>query len=88
MCSSPTTRARFGLDKATGGDVVADRAGRRSLTGPALQGDYVVVGDYKGYVHWLQTPMAMAALARVAATPCCPAGRRRRGAAGAERWAS
>ena len=26
---------------------------RRRLTGPALQGDYVVVADYDGYIHWL-----------------------------------
>jgi outer membrane protein assembly factor BamB len=26
---------------------------RRSLTGPALSGDAVVVGDFEGYVHWL-----------------------------------
>ncbi len=46
---------------------------RRSLTGPALHGDYVVVGDYKGYVHWLQaSDGAMAARARVAVTPCWP----------------
>ena len=38
---------------------------RRSLTGPALHGDYVVVGDYKGYVHWLQaSDGAMAARAK------------------------
>jgi len=38
---------------------------RRSLTGPALQGDYVVVGDYKGYLHWLQaSDGAMAARAK------------------------
>ena len=24
----------------------------RDITGPALQGDSVVVGDYKGYLHW------------------------------------
>ena len=27
----------------------------RWLTGPAVQGSYVVVGDMEGYVHWLQT---------------------------------
>jgi outer membrane protein assembly factor BamB len=26
----------------------------RWLTAPAVQGDYVVVGDIEGYVHWLQ----------------------------------
>ena len=24
------------------------------MTGPVIQGDYVVVGDYKGYLHWLR----------------------------------
>jgi outer membrane protein assembly factor BamB len=27
----------------------------RWVTGPAVQGNYVVVGDMEGYVHWLQT---------------------------------
>ncbi len=27
---------------------------RRSLTGPAVQGDYAVVGDFDGYLHWLR----------------------------------
>jgi outer membrane protein assembly factor BamB len=26
---------------------------RRNLSGVAIQGDYAVVGDYDGYVHWL-----------------------------------
>ena len=46
----------FGLDKASG-SAMWSQAGlaRRSLTGPAIHGDYVVVGDYKGYLHWLRT---------------------------------
>jgi outer membrane protein assembly factor BamB len=46
----------FGLDKA-GGTAMWSQNGlaRRSLTGPVVQGDYVVVGDYKGYLHWLRT---------------------------------
>ncbi len=28
---------------------------RRSLTGPALTGDTLVVGDFDGYLHWLDT---------------------------------
>ena len=28
---------------------------RRSLTGPALAGDRLVVGDFDGYLHWLDT---------------------------------
>jgi outer membrane protein assembly factor BamB len=26
---------------------------RRNLSGVAIQGDYAVVGDFDGYVHWL-----------------------------------
>lgn len=26
---------------------------RRSISGPAVVGDYVVVGDFEGYLHWL-----------------------------------
>ena len=46
----------FGLDK-TSGTAMWSQTGlaRRSLTGPVVQGDYVVVGDYKGYLHWLRT---------------------------------
>jgi len=32
-----------------------DSLKHRWLTGPAVQGNYVVVGDLEGYVHWLQT---------------------------------
>jgi outer membrane protein assembly factor BamB len=46
----------FGLDKSSGSAMWSQTAlARRSLTGPAVQGDYVVVGDYKGYLHWLRT---------------------------------
>jgi len=56
----------FGLDKASGAAMWSQTAlARRSLTGPALHGDYVVVGDYKGYLHWLQaSDGAMAARAK------------------------
>ena len=27
---------------------------RRSLTAPTVQGDYAVVGDFDGYLHWLR----------------------------------
>ncbi|RDZ28471.1 outer membrane protein assembly factor BamB [Lysobacter silvisoli] len=45
----------FGLDKA-GGSAMWQQAGlqRRNLTGAAVQGDYAVVGDFDGYVHWLK----------------------------------
>lgn len=32
-----------------------DKLKYRWLTGPAVQGDYLVVGDIEGYVHWLQS---------------------------------
>ena len=45
----------FGLDKA-GGSALWQQPGlvRRQLTAPAVQGDYAVVGDYDGYLHWLK----------------------------------
>lgn len=45
----------FGLDKA-GGSALWQQPGlvRRNLTAPAVQGDYAVVGDYDGYLHWLK----------------------------------
>ncbi len=45
----------WGLDKASGSAMWSQAAlARRSLTGAAIQGDYAVVGDYKGYLHWLR----------------------------------
>ncbi|MCC4588072.1 outer membrane protein assembly factor BamB [Xanthomonas sp. NCPPB 1067] len=45
----------WGLDKASGAAMWSQAAlARRSLTGVAIQGDYAVVGDYKGYLHWLK----------------------------------
>jgi outer membrane protein assembly factor BamB len=29
------------------------RLERRQVTGPAVAGDYVVVGDFEGYLHWI-----------------------------------
>ncbi len=31
-----------------------DKLSWRWLSGPAIQGDYVLVGDLKGYLHWMQ----------------------------------
>lgn len=43
------------LDKNSGAALWSQPVlARRSLTGPVVQGDYVVVGDYDGYLHWLQ----------------------------------
>ncbi|WP_185826592.1 outer membrane protein assembly factor BamB [Xanthomonas sp. SI] len=45
----------WALDKASGSATWSQPAlARRSLTGVAIQGDYAVVGDYKGYLHWLK----------------------------------
>lgn len=45
----------FGLDK-TGGTAMWQQDGlaRRNVTGAAVQGDFAVVGDFDGYVHWLR----------------------------------
>jgi outer membrane protein assembly factor BamB len=32
-----------------------DRLTNRGLTRPAFYGDYVVVGDKEGYMHWIDT---------------------------------
>lgn len=45
----------WGIDKASGGGMWQQGAlARRGLTSAAVQGDYVVVGDYDGYLHWLK----------------------------------
>ena len=46
--------AVFGLDKASGG-ALWQQPGliRRSTTSPAIHGEYAVVGDFDGYLHWL-----------------------------------
>lgn len=45
----------FGIDKASGGGMWQQGAlARRDLTSAAVQGDYAVVGDYDGYLHWLK----------------------------------
>jgi len=46
----------WAFDKSSGAEMWKnDKLKYRWLTGPAVQGDYVVVGDIEGYVHWLQT---------------------------------
>lgn len=45
----------WALDKNSGSALWSQPAlARRSLTAPAVQGDYAVVGDYDGYLHWLK----------------------------------
>jgi outer membrane protein assembly factor BamB len=45
----------WSLDKSSGGALWSNpNLARRSLTAPTVQGDYAVVADYDGYVHWLR----------------------------------
>ena len=45
----------WALDKNSGGSLWSNTTlARRSLTAPTVQGDYAVVGDLDGYVHWLR----------------------------------
>ena len=45
----------WAFDKTGGADMWKNDALKyRWITGPAVQGDYVVVGDMEGYVHWLK----------------------------------
>jgi outer membrane protein assembly factor BamB len=45
----------WALDKASGEALWSQPAlARRNLTGVAVQGDYAVVADFDGYVHWLR----------------------------------
>lgn len=45
----------YGLDKA-GGSALWQQPGlaRRTVTAPAIHGDYALVADYDGYLHWLK----------------------------------
>lgn len=45
----------WALDKA-GGSAIWQQAGlaRRTLSGAAVQGEFAVVGDFDGYLHWLR----------------------------------
>ena len=49
---SSTTR----MPSATTGSALWQQAAlaRRNVTGPAIQGDYAVVGDFEGVLHWLR----------------------------------
>jgi len=45
----------WAFDRSGGADMWKnDKLKYRWLTGPAVQGNYVVVADAYGYVHWLQ----------------------------------
>lgn len=46
----------WALDRSTGNALwKQDALARRMLTTPAVQGDYIVVGDLEGYVHWIRS---------------------------------
>lgn len=57
----------YALDKAGGASLWQQPAlARRNLNSPVVQGDYAVVGDYDGYLHWLRLEDGeLAARARV-----------------------
>ncbi len=61
----------WAFDKNGGADMWKNDALKyRWLSGPAVQGNYVVVGDLEGYVHWLQTgDGALAARERLSKKP-------------------
>lgn len=45
----------WALDRATGNSLwKQDKLARRQLTTPVVQGDYGVVGDLAGYLHWFK----------------------------------
>lgn len=45
----------WGLDRNTGGSLwQQDGLSYRKVTAPAVQGDFAVVGDFEGNLHWLQ----------------------------------
>lgn len=45
----------WGLDRNSGGSLwQQDNLSYRKVTAPAVQGDYAVVGDFEGNLHWLQ----------------------------------
>ncbi|WP_407067661.1 outer membrane protein assembly factor BamB [Marilutibacter alkalisoli] len=52
---SDATGNVHGLDKGTGSAMWSQPAlALRKLTAPAVQGDYAVVGDFEGYLHWMK----------------------------------
>ncbi len=59
------------MDKASGGGLWQQSAlARRNLSGVAIQGDYAVVGDMDGYLHWLKlADGAFAARVRMSKDP-------------------
>lgn len=61
----------YGLDKTSGSAIWKNESLKnRRLYSPAIQGDYVAVGDIEGYVHWLSlSDGALAARSRIGKAP-------------------
>jgi len=61
----------WALDKYSGSPMWSNKTLlRRSLTAPTVHGDYAVVGDYNGYLHWLRLDNGeQAARARIGGKP-------------------
>jgi outer membrane protein assembly factor BamB len=61
----------WALDKASGSPYwQQDKLARRDLGSAAVHGDYVVVGDFDGYLHWLRLDTGeFAARSRVGRSP-------------------
>lgn len=61
----------YGLDRASGSALWSQPSlARRNLTGAAVQGDYAVVGDFDGYIHWMKLDTGeFAARARAGGKP-------------------
>jgi outer membrane protein assembly factor BamB len=61
----------YGLDKNGGSALWSQPSlARRNLTGAAVQGDYAVVGDFDGYIHWMKLDTGeFAARARAGGKP-------------------
>ena len=70
LVSSPAGSVYL-LDKNSGAALWSQPAlARRSITGPAVHGDYAVVGDLDGYLHWMRlSDGEMAARARAGRKP-------------------
>lgn len=71
LIAADTAGAVYALDRS-GGEAVwkQDKLGWRWLSTPAVQGDYAVVGDLEGYLHWLKLDTGeLAARTRVQKSP-------------------
>lgn len=55
VVASGTDGTVWGMDKASGSGLWEQKAlARRDVSGVAIQGDYAVVGDGQGFLHWLK----------------------------------